>query len=115
MDSDECLRLNIDLAKVTSPADYKGTWKRIAPVTATNIQKNQKCPHALGATFVYRDHYDKPEGICTALHHVLQLYIWRASVGFPSWEPDDRGVYRIHCPAKVGTIWELRRQVANPR
>ncbi|NPV02886.1 MAG: hypothetical protein HPY53_16050 [Brevinematales bacterium] len=26
-----------------------------------------------------------------------------------SWEEDDRGVFRIHCPDKKGTVWELRR------
>jgi hypothetical protein len=32
----------------------------------------------------------------------------RASVGFPSWE-DNPAVYRIHCPDKQGTVWELQR------
>ncbi len=105
--------LDIDLDEVKSRSEYKEVWRRIAPVAARNITTNEKCCHAEGDTFLKRNHYDKPEGICSALHHVLQLYLWRASVGFPSWEPDDPRVYRIHCPAKKGTVWELRRAADN--
>jgi hypothetical protein len=109
MDHREWLQLNINPDDIRSRSDYKEIWKRIPPVTATNIVENEKCQHRLGETFTYANHYDKPNGICTALHHVFQLYVWRASLGFPSWEPDDSRVYRIHCPAKKGTVWELRR------
>lgn len=109
MDDRERLQLNINLEEIRSRSDYKEVWTRIAPVEAVNISTNEKCKHAEGDTFIYKNHYDKPEGICSALHHVFQLYIWRASLGFPSWEPDDPRVYRIHCPAKKGTVWELRK------
>jgi len=105
----EQLQLNIDPDEIRSRSDYEEVWTRITPVEAVNISTNEKCKHAEGDTFIYENHYDKPEGICSALHHVFQLYVWRASLGFPSWEPDDPRVYRIHCPAKKGTVWELRK------
>ena len=36
-------------------------------------------------------------------------YTWRVALGFPSWEPDDPTIYRIHCPCQTGTVWELRK------
>ncbi len=109
MDNKEWLQLNIDPDEIQSRGDYKALWKRIPPVEAKNCSENKHCTHREGDSFTYRNHYDRPHGICKALHHVLQLYVWRAALGFPSWEPDDPTVYRIHCPAKVGTVWELRR------
>ena len=108
MDHPEWLELNIKPDEVKSYSDYKQVWARIPPVETRNIANNEKCKHAEGDTFVYKNHYDKPNGICEALHYVLQLYVWRAALGFPSWEPDDPRVYRIHCPAKKGTVCELR-------
>ena len=113
MNDEQCLELNINPDDIQSDSEYKQVWKRFAPVAATMITENEKCQHSLGDAFVYKNHYDRPQGICVALHHVLQLYIWRASVGFPSWEPDDHRVYRIHCPAKKGMVCELKR--ANSR
>ena len=40
---------------------------------------------------------------------ILDLYTWRVALDFPSWEDDDSSVHRIHCPAKNGTVWELRK------
>ncbi|MFH1179277.1 MAG: hypothetical protein V1710_02845, partial [Candidatus Bathyarchaeota archaeon] len=39
---------------------------------------------------LYEDPYRKPEGVCPALLHVLDLYAWRTALGFPSWGPMDR-------------------------
>ena len=84
--------------------------KRFSPVKVEMIEKNEECLHNLSDSFLYNNHYDKPQGICSALHHVLQLYIWRASLGFPSWEKD-RNSYKIHCPDKKGTVWEVKRTI----
>jgi uncharacterized repeat protein (TIGR04076 family) len=73
------------------------------------IEKNEECKHNLGDVFVYKNPYDKPQGVCTALLHVLDLYIWRVALGFPSWEETDCKVYRVHCPDKLGTVWEMRK------
>lgn len=102
------LDLGIDHNAIRTYADYKEVWKRFAGVRATMIEKNEECQHKISDTFVYKNQYDRPAGICSALHHVLQLYLWRVSTGFPSWE-DDPAVYRIHCPDKKGTVWELKR------
>ena len=105
----ERIQVNVDLSEIRTRSDYRKVWAGIPAVEAINISDNESCQHAEGVRFFYRNHYDKPDGICTALHHVFQLYVWRAALGFPSWEPDDPSVFRIHCPAKKGTVWELRR------
>jgi len=113
MNDAEWLQLNINADDIKFRSDYKQIWARIPPVKITNLVENEKCQHRLGDTFVFKNHYDKLNGICSALHHVLQLYVWRASLGFPSWEPDNPRVYRIHCPAKKGTVWEVERCIDN--
>jgi uncharacterized repeat protein (TIGR04076 family) len=108
MEYDGHLDLGVDINAIQSYADYKRVWKRLAGVSATMIEKNEQCQHNIGDSFAYKNHYDKPAGICAALHHFLQLYVLRVSIGFPSWE-DNPAVYRIHCPDKKGTVWELKR------
>ena len=108
--ADPHLDLGIDFDAIRSFDDYNAMWEKIASVSATMIEKNEQCRHNMGDSFVYKNHYDKPDGICSALHHVLQLYVWRASIGFPSWE-DNPAVYRVHGPDKKGTVWELKRMV----
>ena len=105
---DNCLDIGIDPETIRSYEDYQKVWKRLAGVSARMVEKNEQCRHDVGDRFIYANHYDKPDGICSALHHVFQLYLWRVSVGFPSWE-NDPTVYRIHCPDKQGTVWELTR------
>ena len=89
--------------------EYLKEWGRLGPIKATMTKKNGRCSHELGDTFCFRNPYDKPRGICTALWHVLEFYTWRVEFGFPSWEPDDENVYRIHCPCETGTVWEMRK------
>ena len=107
------LDLGFDFGQIKSYADYKEqAWGRLAPVRVTMIKEDEPCPHhKVDDSYLYRNHYDKPEGIYSALHHVFQLYIFRASVGFPSWEEDDPSVYRVRCPDKNGTVWEVRRVI----
>ena len=108
MNDDTCLHLNVDLEAIKNNEDYHAVWDRIHPVEIRMIEKNEHCKHELGDSFILKHHYDHPEEICHALMHVLSLYVWRASMGFPSWE-DDPSVFRIHCPDKKGTVWEVRR------
>lgn len=89
--------------------EYKKVWESLNPLRIEMVEKNEECVHALGDRFYYGNPYKKPSGVCNALQHVIDLYTWRSELGFPSWEEDDRGVFRIHCPDKKGTVWELRR------
>jgi len=93
-----------------SEEEYKRTWKATGPLEIKMVEKIGKCMHELGDTFCYETPYKKPEGVCAALLHVLDLYTWRVALGFPSWEADNRRVFRVHCPSKKGTVWELRKR-----
>ncbi|MDP4146893.1 MAG: hypothetical protein Q8936_20875 [Bacillota bacterium] len=89
--------------------EYKNLWEGLGPIEIKMIEKYEECKHKLGDVFIYKNPYEKPQGVCTALLHVLDLYIWRVALGFPSWEEDNCKVYRIHCPDKKGTVWEIRK------
>lgn len=89
--------------------EYKNEWKKLSPIVVTMTQKNGLCNHESGETFYCKHPYDKPEGMCAALWHVLEFYTWRVVLDFPSWEPDDATVYRLHCPCETGTVWEMRK------
>ncbi len=89
--------------------EYREFWSELGNLRITIVEKNGKCPHNIGDTFIFPHPYKRPEGVCYALLHIVELYTWRCALGFPSWEADDRTVYRIHCPSKKGTVWELRR------
>jgi len=110
MNNSDHLDLGINFKEIKSFEDYQVTFRRMAPVKVTMVEKNEQCHHNIDDVFIYKNHYDKPDGICSALHHVLQLYVWRSSIGFPSWE-DDPALYIIHCPDKKGTVWEMRRSL----
>ena len=88
--------------------DYLTRWQDLSPIEVTMVEKTGRCTHEVGDTFLYKNPYEKPSGLCTALKHVLDLYTWRVTLGFPSWEEDDERAYRIHCPSKKGTVWEMR-------
>jgi len=89
--------------------DYLKQWRKLGPIVATMTRKNGLCHHELGQSYYFRNPYEKPEGICMALWHVLEMYSWRVALGFPSWEPDDETLYRLHCPCETGTVWEMRQ------
>ena len=110
MCNNEKLQLNVDPESIRSYEAYREVWTRIPKVVARMVEKHEKCNHKLGAEFEYGNDRDRPNGICSSLHLVLKLYLWRAALGFPSWERDNHAIYRIHCPAKKGTVWELKRR-----
>lgn len=89
--------------------EYKDKWLTLGPLQIQMIEKNEDCKHKLYDTFYYKNPYDKPVNVCNSLLHVLDLFTWRVALGFPSWESDNRKIYRIHCPAKKGTVWELKK------
>jgi uncharacterized repeat protein (TIGR04076 family) len=89
--------------------EYRSKWKNTGPIEIKMIEKNGKCKHQLGDTFQYKTPYERPQEACFALLHILDLYTWRVAQGFPSWEKDDGQVYRIHCPSKLGSVWEMKK------
>jgi uncharacterized repeat protein (TIGR04076 family) len=105
-----CKNINPACGKpVMSDDEYKEAWKSLGRIEIRMVEKIGKCVHEQGDVFYYETPYEKPKGVCKALLHVLDLYTWRVVLGFPSWEADDRNVYRIHCPSKKGTVWEVRK------
>lgn len=89
--------------------DYLKKWEQLSPIEVKMIKQDGKCNHQMGDTFYFKNPYDKPQDLCTALLHVLDLYTWRVELGFASWEDGDEDVYRIHCPSKNGTVWEMKK------
>jgi uncharacterized repeat protein (TIGR04076 family) len=109
IESKDILDLNIDVCSIKSHEDYRALWNRLGKIEIKMVEKNEECKHNLGDTFIYENPYQKPDGVCNALLHVLDLYIWRVALGFPSWNSEDRKIHRIHCPDAKGTVWEVRK------
>ncbi len=105
----EMLDLNIDSDSIKNHEEYRKLWERIGKIEIKMVEKYEECRHNLGDTFIYDNPYNKPGGVCNALLHVLDLYTWRVALGFPSWNPEDRKIHKIHCPDAKGTVWEIRR------
>jgi uncharacterized repeat protein (TIGR04076 family) len=103
------LDFGIELSKPMTRDEYHAYWDRLARVEIRMIGKYGECHHNLGDVFYYETPYQRPEGVCTALLHVIDLYVWRAAMGFPSWYEEDPRVHRIHCPDHTGTVWAVRR------
>ncbi len=103
------IRLDLKTEGMTD-AEYRKLWDRMGKIEVRCIEKNGQCRHNVGETHYYdRMPYRRPEGVCYALLHVLDLYTWRVALGFPSWNEGERDVYRVHCPDRTGTVWEVRR------
>lgn len=105
----DILDLNIDASRIRTHEEYSEIWRKIGKIQIKMIEKHEDCKHNIGDIFIYENPYKKPEGVCTALLHVLELYTWRVSLGFPSWNVENRKVYKIHCPDAKGTIWEMEK------
>jgi uncharacterized repeat protein (TIGR04076 family) len=78
-------------------------------VQARLIEKIGKCPHEQGEVFLYVHPNCRPEGLCGAAAISLEPFVQRCSAKVPSSESDNPEIYRIHCPSKKGTIWEIKR------
>ena len=105
MDSKVDLGINIE---GMTDEDYHELWEKMGMIQIKLVEKIGKCSHEVGDTYYYEDPYHKPAGVCAVLLHVLDLYTWRVALGFPSWD-SDRKAHMIHCPAKKGTVWEIRK------
>jgi len=99
--------LNPDISKL-SDAEYRKLWEGLK-IEIKMVEKNGECKNGLGDTFIFASPYKRPENVCFALLHVMDLYSWRAVLGYPSWNAENREVYSIHCPDATGTVWEMSR------
>jgi uncharacterized repeat protein (TIGR04076 family) len=106
-DEQKQISLNLDTHNL-SDAEYKKLWD-CCKIEIRLIEKNGQCKHNLGDVYIYENPYKRPESVCFALLHVLDLYTWRVALGYPSWNAENRDIYRIHCPDSTGTVWEMRR------
>ena len=89
--------------------ERREAWESTGPLELRMTQRIGACTHADGTTFVFANPYELPAELCSAMAIIARGYTWRAALGFPSWEADDPTVYRLHCPSKTGTVWELRK------
>ena len=102
------ISLTLDIQNF-SDTEYRKIWNSLYKIEIRLVEKIGECRHNLGETYIYDTPYKRPEKVCFALLHVLDLYTWRVALGYPSWNAEDRSIYRIHCPDRTGTIWEMRR------
>jgi uncharacterized repeat protein (TIGR04076 family) len=109
MGKNNSIDLNVDLSKIKNHEDYRGVWQRLGKIEIKMVEKHEECRHNLGDTFQYENPYKRPKDVCEALLHVLDLYVWRAALGFPSWNSENRKVFKLHCPDPKGTVWEMRK------
>ncbi len=109
MNDPDCIDLNLDMSRIRDHEDYREMWKRLGKIEIKMVEKHEECRHNPGDTFIYENPYKRPNDVCEALLHVLDLYIWRVALGCPSWMSDDRKVFRLHCPDPKGTVWEMRK------
>jgi uncharacterized repeat protein (TIGR04076 family) len=105
----ESLDLNLDFITIKNHKDYRNVWDNLGKVEIKMVEKHEECKHSIGDTFIYENPYKRPAGVCEALLHVLDLYIWRVTLGFPSWNSGNRKVFKLHCPDPKGTVWEMRK------
>ncbi len=109
MGKKEKIDLNLDISKLKNHDDYKEFWKSLGRIEIKMVEKNEECRHNIGDKFIYDNPYKRPANVCEALLHVLDLYTWRAVLGFPSWNSENYKVFKIHCPDVKGTVWEMHK------
>jgi uncharacterized repeat protein (TIGR04076 family) len=84
---------------------FEDWWN--AKVRITCEEKHGVCEHEVGDTFVFEHVQDYAEGLCSGIQDPVRPYAAYCAMGQPSWESDDKSVYRIHCVSKKGTIWRI--------
>jgi uncharacterized repeat protein (TIGR04076 family) len=106
--------LESDMDRATTQEWYREQWGKLPSIEIRLVEKIGECPHEEGDVFFYENPYKPPKNLCHALLHVLNLYSWRVALGFPSWNEENRNVYRVHCPDATGAIWEMRSVSGGP-
>jgi hypothetical protein len=67
------LDLDIDMKNIKNHDDYKKVWNQLGKIETTMVERNEECKHCIGDKFIFKNPYDKPNGLCTALLHVMEL------------------------------------------
>jgi len=78
-------------------------------VRVTCEEKHGVCEHEVGDTFILDHVQDYAEGLCSGIQDPVRPYAAYCAIGMPSWESDDKGIWRIHCVSKKGTVWRIER------
>lgn len=78
-------------------------------VQITCEEKIGKCRHNVGDAFTFSNAMTCIPELCGGIQSPARPYISLCAVGVPSWEGDDKSIYRIHCISKKGTVWRLER------
>jgi uncharacterized repeat protein (TIGR04076 family) len=87
-----------------SHEDFRNTKVKI-----TCEEKLGTCIYNVGDTFVYSKPIGYIEELCSGIQDPARPYITRCAAGIPSWEGDDKSIYRIHCISKKGTVWRIEK------
>jgi len=80
-------------------------WAQKVRITCES--KHGVCEHNVGDTYVFEHIQDYVKGLCSGIQDPARPYAAYCALGQPSWESDDKSIYRIHCISKKGTIWKL--------
>ena len=78
-------------------------------VRVTCESKHGVCEHEVGDSYVIEQVQDYVKGLCSGIQDPARPYAAYCALGMPSWESDDKSIYRIHCISKLGTVWRLER------
>ena len=78
-------------------------------VRITCESKHGVCEHEVGDSYVIEQVQDYVKGLCSGIQDPARPYAAYCALGMPSWESDDKSIYRIHRISKLGTVWRLER------
>ena len=82
-------------------------WK--IKVRITCEEKLGKCHHNVGDTYVYPNPMAYIQELCLGIQDPARPWVSHCASGNPSWEGDDKSIYRIHCISKKGTVWRIEK------
>ncbi len=78
-------------------------------IRITCVEKLGVCEHDVGDTYVYEGPTSYIPELCSGIQDPARPYVGYCALGLPSWESDDKTIYRIHCISKKGTVWMIER------
>ena len=79
-------------------------------VRITCEEKLGKCHYNVGDTYVYDNPMAYIQDLCVGIQDPARPWVSQCAAGTPSWEGDDKSIYRIHCISKKGTVWRIEKE-----